>query len=177
MGALSRAHKGEFDGKEANKWAKEMLDGPPAADIAARPAVPVAARPAGAVAVPARPAGAVAVAARPGGAVAVAAKHVGSFAVPARPAGAVAVAARPPSAVAARPPSYAAAAPPDRDDGMADERTVRGWIADAIDEVCPDGPDMRMMGKVRWLSTLLVSRGHTRCIRADAMPMCVYLPR
>jgi hypothetical protein len=137
------------------------------------------ARPATAVAVGARPAAAAAVAARPAGAVAVAARPAGAVAVTARPAGAVAVAARPPGAVAvaARPPSYAAAAPPERDDGMADERTVRGWIADAIDEVCPDGPDMRMMGKVRWLSTLLVSRGHTRCIRADAMPMCVYLPR
>lgn len=31
---------------------------------------------------------------------------------------------------------------------MADEATVRGWIATAIEEVCPDGPDKKLMGKV-----------------------------
>jgi len=31
---------------------------------------------------------------------------------------------------------------------MAEEATVRGWIADAIAEVCPDGPDKKLMGKV-----------------------------
>ena len=31
---------------------------------------------------------------------------------------------------------------------MADEATVRGWIATAITDVCPDGPDKKMMGKV-----------------------------
>ena len=31
---------------------------------------------------------------------------------------------------------------------MADEETVRGWIADAIAEVCPAGPDKKLMGKV-----------------------------
>jgi hypothetical protein len=30
----------------------------------------------------------------------------------------------------------------------ADEATVRGWIAEAIAEVCPDGPDKKLMGKV-----------------------------
>ena len=30
----------------------------------------------------------------------------------------------------------------------ADEATTRAWIADAITEVCPDGPDKKMMGKV-----------------------------
>ena len=31
---------------------------------------------------------------------------------------------------------------------MADEATVRGWIADAIAEACPGGADKKMMGKV-----------------------------
>ena len=31
---------------------------------------------------------------------------------------------------------------------MADEATVRGWIATAIEEACPDGPDKKLMGKV-----------------------------
>ena len=31
---------------------------------------------------------------------------------------------------------------------QADEATVRGWVAAAIAEVCPDGPNMKMMGKV-----------------------------
>ena len=31
---------------------------------------------------------------------------------------------------------------------MADEATVREWISAAIAEVCPDGPDRKMMGKV-----------------------------
>ena len=31
---------------------------------------------------------------------------------------------------------------------MADEATVRGWIAEAIAEACPDGPDKKLMGKV-----------------------------
>ena len=31
---------------------------------------------------------------------------------------------------------------------MADEPTVRGWIATAIAEACPDGPDKKQMGKV-----------------------------
>ena len=31
---------------------------------------------------------------------------------------------------------------------MADEATVRGWIADAVSEACPDGPDKKLMGKV-----------------------------
>jgi uncharacterized protein YqeY len=31
---------------------------------------------------------------------------------------------------------------------MADEQTVRGWIAEAIAEACPDGPDKKLMGKV-----------------------------
>jgi len=30
----------------------------------------------------------------------------------------------------------------------ADEATVRGWIATAVAEVCPDGPDKKLMGKV-----------------------------
>ena len=30
----------------------------------------------------------------------------------------------------------------------ADEETTRAWIAAAIAEVCPDGPDKKMMGKV-----------------------------
>lgn len=31
---------------------------------------------------------------------------------------------------------------------MADEATVRGWIAVAIEEACPDGADKKLMGKV-----------------------------
>jgi uncharacterized protein YqeY len=31
---------------------------------------------------------------------------------------------------------------------MADEAAVREWIAEAIAEVCPDGPDKKLMGKV-----------------------------
>jgi len=31
---------------------------------------------------------------------------------------------------------------------MADEATVRGWIATAIETACPDGPDKKLMGKV-----------------------------
>ena len=31
---------------------------------------------------------------------------------------------------------------------MADEATVRGWIATAIEEACPNGPDKKLMGKV-----------------------------
>merc|ERR1712048_266512 len=31
---------------------------------------------------------------------------------------------------------------------MADEATLRGWIADAVKEACPDGPDPKLMGKV-----------------------------
>jgi len=31
---------------------------------------------------------------------------------------------------------------------MADEATVRGWITDAIEQTCPDGPDKKLMGKV-----------------------------
>ena len=31
---------------------------------------------------------------------------------------------------------------------MADEATVRGWIADAVAAVCPDGPDKSKMGQV-----------------------------
>ena len=31
---------------------------------------------------------------------------------------------------------------------MADEATVRAWIATAIEEACPDGPDKKLMGKV-----------------------------
>lgn len=31
---------------------------------------------------------------------------------------------------------------------MAGEEAVRGWIAAAIAEACPDGPSMKLMGKV-----------------------------
>jgi len=31
---------------------------------------------------------------------------------------------------------------------MAEEATVKGWISEAISEVCPNGPDKKMMGKV-----------------------------
>eukprot|EP00966_Prymnesium_polylepis_P326920 7382795-Prymnesium_polylepis.1 len=31
---------------------------------------------------------------------------------------------------------------------MADEATVRGWIAEAVAEACPDGPDKKLMGRV-----------------------------
>ena len=47
----------------------------------------------------------------------------------------------------------------------ADETTVRGWIAEAIAEVCPDGPDKKLMGKVsvcaHYSSQLHMSHSHT----------------
>jgi uncharacterized protein len=40
---------------------------------------------------------------------------------------------------------------------MADEATVRGWITDAIEQTCPDGPDKKLMGKARMVVLELAS--------------------